>query len=225
MSEIDRLHSWNVNYKEAVKIQKDLRKKIALKPYIGNPSIISGADVSYKKENNMLTAVIVLFEYPGFEIIETSFYRDKSSFPYIPGLLSFREIPPLINAYKKLANKPDIIILDAHGIAHPRAFGLASHFGVIIGISTIGCAKKKLCGNYEMPDKNKGSISPLIYKGDIVGSVLRTRKNCNPVFVSPGNLMDIESAGRIVLNCATKYRIPEPTRIAHILSKKSEVSV
>ncbi|MBU1627451.1 deoxyribonuclease V [bacterium] len=220
---IENLHSWNISYKEAVKVQEELSSKIKLIPYEGLPKIIGGADVSYSKNEEELLAVIVLLSYPGFEIVESTSYISKVFFPYIPGLLSFRELPPLIKAYEKLDNIPDILILDGQGIAHPRYFGLASHAGAYLNIPTIGCAKKKLCGDYKIPKDKPGETSPLIYKERIVGSVIRTRKNCKPIFVSPGYMMDIQSSIRIIKLCLTKYRIPEPTRIAHLLTKNSRI--
>ncbi len=142
----------------------------------------------------------------------------------MPGFLSFREGPAIIVTIQKLKTKPDLILFDGQGIAHPKGIGIASHIGVMLNIPTIGCAKSKLVGKFEKPDKDKGSRTYLYYKGERVGAVLRTRKNVKPVFVSPGHMIDIKSAIEIVMNCATEYRIPEPLRRADQLSKRLKAS-
>jgi deoxyribonuclease V len=221
MKKIKDLHPWDISFKDAVRIQEELSVKVKLEPYNRILKLIGGADVSYCKKEDKFIAVIVLLEYPGFEIVENSIYEGKTTFPYIPGLLSFRELTPLIKAYEKLENTPNILILDGQGIAHPRFFGLASHAGLSLNIPTIGCAKKRLCGIYKLPGENKGDHSPLFYKDRAVGNVLRSRQNCKPIFISPGHLIDIESSLRIIKSCITKYRIPEPTRIAHLHTQNS----
>jgi deoxyribonuclease V len=156
------------------------------------------------------------------EVIETRTAVTRLIFPYIPGLLSFREIPSLAACLGKVESKVDVVICDGHGIAHPRGFGLASHLGVLLRAPTVGCAKSLLVGGYEQPGRNRGSYTPLLYEGKRVGSVLRTRDGVKPVFVSPGHLSDQLGSRRLVLACATRYRLPEPTRHADRLAGEAK---
>jgi deoxyribonuclease V len=219
LSKVKRLHRWDVTYEEAIELQNKLKNLLVNQPYIGTPIFIGGADVSYRLKENRFLATIVVLKYPELEIIDKAFFYGETKFPYIPGLLSFRELPPIIQTYEKLNILPDILVLDGQGIAHPRLFGLAAHVGVFLSIPTIGCAKKKLCGAFVMPDDKAGSSTDLVFNNLKVGKVVRTKLRCKPVFVSPGHLMDLESSQRIVLSCCKRYRLPEPTRIAHLLSK------
>ena len=210
-------HSWNLPYKEAVCLQKKLASKVKQVPIKRKIKKICGLDISCSKKSDMLYATTVILDSKNLTILETSSNKGKATFPYIPGLLSFREIPLLRQCLLKLKNQPDIIIADGQGIAHPRKFGLASHIGILYNIPSIGCAKSVLVGEYKQLKSKKGSTSPLIYKGETIGTALRTKNNVKPVFVSVGNLITIQNAVRITLDCCTKYRIPEPTRQAHIL--------
>jgi deoxyribonuclease V len=169
--------------------------------------------------DNRIIAFACLYKYPELYPLEDSIFFGESSFPYIPGMLSFREGPAIISAIKKLSQIPDLIIFDGHGIAHPKGFGIASHIGVILDIATIGCAKSCLVGEYVDPGLRKGQWQYLYYKGKEVGVVLRTRDFVKPIFVSPGHKIDIKSSIDIVLNCVLRYRIPEPLRRADRLSK------
>lgn len=209
------LHSWDISPKEAIGIQKKIRARIiARKLPLGDIRLIAGVDVSFK--NDLSRASIVVFTFPDLKKLETITHTMKAGFPYIPGLLSFREGPVILECVKKLTMEPDVFIFDAQGLAHPRKAGLACHMGVILNKPSIGSAKSRLYGSYQMPGKKKGDHSPLM-DGDNkpVGAVLRTRDNTKPVFVSPGHLADIKSSVRIVLMCSPKYRIPEPIRAAH----------
>lgn len=219
------LHSWNITYSEAVNIQQELSSCIIIQNYETNPILVAGADVSYSKGSDIFFSGIIVFEIPSMAIVEEATAQGKVDFPYIPGLLSFRESPILLKAFDKLKNIPDVVIIDGQGIAHPRGLGIASHIGLILDIPTIGCAKSVLVGKYEMPDIEAGKYTPLVFKGKNVGVALRTKRNVSPVFISPGHKMDIPSAVDIVLNTCRGYRLPEPTRQAHLLVNRVRLSV
>lgn len=208
---------WDVGYRAAVEIQNRLRNRVKIAPFYLKAYSIAGADIAYDTRSDRIFAGVIVLDYPSLAVIEKRSISEKASFPYIPGLLSFREIPPLLKVLEMLKTRPDVIICDGQGIAHPRRFGLASHLGVLLGIPTIGCAKSLLIGEFTEPADRKGAFSVLTDKGEVIGSVLRTRKGVKPVFVSPGHLVDFVSARRVVLETCTKYRIPELTRQAHIL--------
>lgn len=213
--ELRHFHRWNVSYTQAVSIQIRLGKQIKLTPFEKKSYTVAGADISYDKGSDRVFAGIIVLDYPSLAIIEKKSISEKARFPYIPGLLSFREIPPVLKVLEMLKTRPDVIICDGQGIAHPRRLGLASHLGVLLGIPTIGCAKSLLIGEFKAPADRKGAASDLTDKGEVIGSALRTRRGVKPVFVSPGHLTDFESARRLALATCTKYRIPEPTRQAH----------
>ena len=217
-----KLHPWNVSYKEAVEIQKRLKKQIILKNSFKNLNgkLIAGADVSYDKEIDRFYAGVVVLELQTMQKIEEVTASGKVSFPYIPGLLSFRESPILLRAFSKVKKTPDFIILDAQGIAHPRGIGLASHIGLLLNKPSIGCAKTRLIGEYNNVGKEAGYYSQLTIKGKAVGVVLRTRKNVKPVFVSPGHKIDLAMSIDLVLKSCRGYKLPEPTRQAHNLVTK-----
>lgn len=214
----NQLHPWRVDYKKAVQIQDTLRGLLTFKKPAGKICTIAGADVSYDKHSDRFFAGVVVFTFGRrLEKIEESTAVGKAGFPYIPGLLSFREAPILLNAFKKLKNNPDVILFDGQGIAHPRYFGLASHMGLILDRPSIGCAKSRLVGEYDCVKNVAGKYSKLLYKNKVVGVVLRTKVNTNPIFVSPGHKADLRFAIRIALKTCRGYRIPEPIRQAHLL--------
>ncbi len=214
------------SYKEAVQIQQRLREKVVLKPPLGFfPHLVAGTDVSYSREDKMFYAVVVVLELKSLSLIEKQVVIGRTEFPYIPGLLSFREAPFLIKAIAKLKHRPEVILVDGQGIAHPRRIGLASHLGVLLQIPTIGCAKSRLVGTYgHLPDR-AGFYSILKDKGEEVGIVLRTRRGVKPIFVSPGHLMDIKTAYQLVIRCLKGYRLPEPIRMAHIVANQTRLAV
>ncbi len=216
-----KLHTWNVDYKKAVEIQERLKKSIILKGSTKNCKLIAGADVSYTKGSEIFYASVVVFNLQTMERVEEVTASGKVDFPYIPGLLSFRESPILLKAFAKIKSEPDVIILDAQGIAHPRGIGLASHIGLLLDKSSIGCAKTRLIGEYNEVGGEAGCHSQLTVKGKIVGAVLRTRKNVKPVFVSPGHKIDLNTSIDLVLKTCRGYRLPEPVRQAHKLVKKT----
>ena len=200
---------------DAVQIQKQLRDRVIRKGSV-RPRVVAGADVSYK--GDVARAVFVVMR--DLELVEKVVVDDRIPFPYIPGLLSFREIPPLIRAWKQVRTRPDVIIVDGQGIAHPRRLGIASHLGLVLDVPTIGCAKSRLCGKYEEPADRRGSWSPLVHKEERIGAALRTRDGCNVVYVSTGHRVGLKSAISVVLACAPRYRLPEPQRLADHLTRQ-----
>ncbi len=195
--------------KEAAALQRQLRGLVVPRGRV-RTRLVAGVDVGYK--GGVARAAIVVLRR--LEPVEEVVIEEPLSFPYVPGLFSFREIPPLLTAWKRLKTRPDVVIVDGQGIAHPRRFGLASHFGVLIGIPTIGCAKSRLFGEHEVPARPRGSWSPLRHKEETIGAVLRTQDGGNPVFVSTGHLISLRRAISVVLACTTRYRLPEPQRRA-----------
>lgn len=208
------LHSWEVNPQEAIKIQKDLKSNISLKKSFSKIDKVAGADVSYYK-NKMIAGVIV-FEFPNLKAIEKQSFISPINSPYIPGLLTFREGPSILAAFKKIKSEPDIILFDGQGIAHPRRMGIATHLGLFLDKPTIGCAKSRLSGKYTSVGEEKGNYTLLKEGEEILGAVLRTRRRVKPVFISPGHKIDLPNSIEIVLKCIVKYRLPLPVREAHI---------
>jgi deoxyribonuclease V len=205
----------NLSPEEAIALQKQLRTKVQLTPLQKEVTTIGGADISFNKYSETVYAGIVVLSYPALQVIHKAAVITTVAFPYIPGLLAFREVPALAQAWNSLAVKPDVLVLDGHGIAHPRRMGIATHFVIIAGIPTIGCAKSLLTGKYSDLGVNAFDTAPLISKNEIIGTVLRTKQKINPVFVSPGNLITMEESVQLIKNCVVKYRIPTPTRLAH----------
>jgi len=209
-------HSWNVSLHEAKVLQSDLAKKIKLCQLPSKIERVAGFDVSYLKEEKLLIAGMVIIDYPSLNICDSFLITDQINFPYIPGYLSFREAPVVLKLIERHRHIADIFILDGHGIAHPRGLGIASHIGVLTNGPSIGCAKKRLIGDYTLPDIKRGSTAALTYKGKTIGNVLRTKHNVKPVFVSVGHLVTLNEATQFVLSCTSNYRLPEPTRLAHL---------
>jgi len=212
---IPPLHAWSVSVDEALNIQKSLRDQVKLSPYETSPTYIGGTDISFNRNEDTFYAGIVVLDFHKLSLVSYSLITDKAPFPYIPGLLSFREIPALLRAWRNLEVVPDLVMLDGHGLAHPRRLGLASHFGLWIDKPTLGCAKKLLTGLHESPGIESPAHTPIYEKNEHIGFALRSRTKVKPIFVSPGHLMDQDSALSICLRCITRYRIPEPTRLAH----------
>ena len=214
------LHKWDVSPAEAVEIQKNLRENIITENEFGEVRYIAGADISCNRSSPLGYAVVVVMRFPDLEIVEEKWVKGEITFPYIPGLLAFREAPILLKAFEKLTIEPALIIFDGQGIAHPRGMGIASHLGIILNKPTIGCAKSKLFGTYNEPGKNEGDFSYLYSPqgaDNVIGAVVRTKSNTKPVFVSIGHKIDLQTAIKFILECRRGYRIPEPTRLAHIL--------
>ena len=194
--------------------QEQLREQVDLRPLTHRPRTIGGADVSLNRGSKTIYAGIVVLDYETLEPIAYGGLRDLVEVPYIPGFLSFREVPALFKAWQLLEVKPDVIMLDGQGILHPRSLGVASHFGVVSGVPTLGCAKKPLVGEFAEPAA-VGEFTPVTYKNEKRGHCYRSRKNARPIFISPGTGMSIEDAFNITRHCLRGYRLPEPTRLAH----------
>jgi deoxyribonuclease V len=229
------LHSWNLSYSQARDCQKNLACKVQFIPLKKPPKLIAGIDCAFSKDGKKIIAAVVVLKLPDFVPVETTTALRKVTFPYIPGLLSFREAPVCIAAVEKLKNEPDLFIIDGQGIAHPRRLGLAAHLGLFFDKPTIGCAKSRLTGTFQDPPLEKGTYTLLKDKKrtkqntqyairdtkyETIGAVVRTRANVKPVFVSVGNKCLLKDAVKITLDCTTKYRLPEPTRLAHQLVSK-----
>ncbi len=213
-------HSWNLSPAQAIQLQKELRERVAVRPLKKKIRFIGGTDLSYNKGSDVFHTGIVLLDYDSMELLAYSTLSSRAPFPYIPGLLSFREIPSLMEAWEQLPFQPDALICDGHGIAHPRRLGIATHFGLLTDTPSIGCAKKKLTGKYEEPELKRGNSNPIRDGGETIGYALCTKNGVKPVFISPGHLMGMEQSREIALHCARKYKLPEPTRQAHILVNK-----
>ncbi len=211
------MHDWDLTPKEAIALQNRLRDRVRLRPLKRKIRTIAGADVSFNRFSDRIYAGIVVLSLPDLEIIESTAIRSRTRFPYIPGLLSFRELPALLEAWAKLKTIPDALILDGQGLAHPRRFGIACHAGIWLKIPTIGCAKSILVGKHAELPPEAGSQTPLVDRNEQIGIVLRTKKSVAPVYVSPGHLIDMPGAVDLVQRSLTRYRLPETTRQAHLL--------
>jgi deoxyribonuclease V len=212
---VKHLHNWNLTPKQAIELQKSLASEVQVRPFNKKLKTICGIDCAFTDDKKNIIACVVVLSAKSFEIIETSYIVQAVNFPYVPGLLSFREAPACLTAIEKLKVMPDCFIIDGQGIAHPRRLGIASHLGLFLDVPTIGCAKSRLIGEFAAPLPGKGSTSLLMDKDEIIGSVVRTRNNVKPVFISVGNKCRLSDAVRIVLDCCVKYRLPEPSRLAH----------
>lgn len=216
---IKPLHDWNLSPQQAIEIQKQLRYEVVAEDKFDAPvKTVAGLDLGYDVKNDTSRAVAVILSFPELELLETSEAHLPIQFPYVPGLLSFRETPVAIKALEKLTLTPDVILCDGQGLAHPRRFGIACHIGVIADVPTIGVAKSLLVGKYENLGEERGSIAPLVHRGEQVGVALRTKNKVQPLFVSVGHRVSLETSIEIVLQCAPKYRLPETTRLADKLA-------
>ena len=207
------LHSWDVTPEEAREIQNRLRRKVIGTDQFGTINTVAGVDIGLKKD--IALASVVVLSFPELQVVDSEVAACAVRFPYIPGLLSFREIPPLLTAFAQLQTEPDLVIVDGQGIAHPRRFGLASHLGLILDKPTIGCAKSRLWGRYEEPGLEQGAYTHLVDKGSVIGAAVRTRTNVRVVYVSVGHRISLDSARKLTLACCQGYRLPETTRHAH----------
>jgi deoxyribonuclease V len=210
------LHDWDISFKDAIKLQKVLAQRVQFSKVRKKPKLIAGTDCAFTADKKRIVGCVVVLSYPQMDIVEIRHAVRKVTFPYVPGLLSFREAPVCLDAVEKLKHLPDLFMIDGQGIAHPRRLGLAAHLGLFFNRPTIGCAKSRLTGTYEMPAAEKGSCSYLYDGQEVIGAVVRTRSKVKPVVVSVGNKCTLNDAISFILDCAARYRIPEPTRLAHI---------
>ena len=208
-------HSLPMPPSRATEIQRQLARRV-VRQWSGSPvRVVAGADCAYSRDDSLCAAAVVLWDLRIREEIQVVTALPEIPFPYIPGFFAFREAPAVLQALEGLETLPQILICDGHGIAHPRRFGLASHVGVLADIPTIGCAKRRLCGSFVEPEVDQGSGAPLMDRGEIVGTALRTRTAVKPVFVSIGHRIDLSTAEQTIMSCTTRYRLPEPLRLAH----------
>jgi deoxyribonuclease V len=209
------LHPWDLPPKEGVALQRRLAVLVVLQPLPKSIVLVAGADVGYRRQGDTVVAAVAVHAFPGLELVELVHGEGPVSFPYVPGLLSFREIPPLLSAFKRLRHRPDVVLCDGQGLAHPRRLGLAAHLGLWLDLPTVGCAKSRLVGQYAQVGLRRGQYRSLMDHGERVGVVLRTRTGVKPIYVSPGHLADVEGSRRLALRCCRGFRIPEPIRTAH----------
>lgn len=216
---ISQRHAWSLTVDEARKIQENLRHEVITEDKLKEPvQYVAGVDMGFEADGTISRAAVAVLSFPDLQLQETSLARRPTTFPYIPGFLSFREIPAVLDALEKIKTIPDLILCDGQGIAHPRRFGIACHLGVIVDIPTIGVAKSLLVGKHEDLPETRGSCQPLIDKGETIGVVLRTRTKVKPLYISSGHRISLPTAIDYVLRCTTKYRLPETTRIADKLA-------
>jgi deoxyribonuclease V len=210
-------HSWQTDFKQAKIIQEELAKNVKIRKLPLPIKKIAGFDVSYLKSQDLLIGGMVVMKLPSLEVIETRIRTSPITFPYVPGYLSFREAPVLLDLISAYRKKIDLFLFDGHGIAHPRGLGIAAHIGVLIDKPSLGCAKKKLVGLFIPPALRRGATSNLIYQGKTIAKVVRTKTGIKPVFVSVGHRTDLQQGVGVILSCCRKYRLPEPLRQAHLL--------
>ncbi len=210
------MHPWRVTPQQAIEIQKRLASQVSSVNHIdSDPKYIAGVDISGEDKDGFAIGAVVVLSYPEMRVVEVKRARRRPDFPYVPGLLSFRESPLALAAVEKLVLRPDLVLVDGQGLAHPRRFGIACHLGLLLDLPTIGCAKSILRGRCQALGREAGSYSELVYEGEVVGVAVRTRTDISPVYVSIGHKVDLASAIRWTLACCRGYRIPEPTRMAH----------
>ena len=211
-----KLPEWDKNIVQAKDIQRWLAKQVFRSGEIKSPKYIAGVDMAAGRANKEARAAVVLLSYPELQVVEVETMQARLEMPYIPGLLSFRELPLMLAACGKLSYKPDLIMVDGQGIAHPRRLGLASHLGVMLDIATIGCAKSRLCGSHAEPGDEVGEYTQLVENNEIIGAVLRTRSRVKALYISTGHRISLENAIYWVMQCCRGYRLPQPTRLAHM---------
>ena len=218
------MHAWNVTPEEAIAIQSELRPHIVTENRLGPVKTVAGVDVGFPDRHTARAAVVAL-SFPGLTPLDYAVAEVPVAFPYIPGLLAFREVPAVLAALEELQVTPDLFIFDAQGLAHPRRLGLASHAGLLLDWPSVGCAKSRLIGAYVEPGLERGDTSPLLDGHEQIGTVVRTRAGVKPVFVSIGHKTDLDTAVRFVLDCAPRYRLPETTRYAHRVAGGDEIDL
>lgn len=215
---IHELHTWDLTPKEAVALQRRLAPRVIREDRLGPVRRIAGVDVGFENDGRITRAAVAVLDFPELALLEHSVARMPTRFPYVPGLLSFREVPAVLEAVGKLPSLPDLLLCDGQGIAHPRRFGIACHLGVLLDVPSIGVGKTRLVGEHDELPQEQGSWVPLEDHGETVGAVLRTRDGVNPLYISVGHRVSLETAIRWVMACVTRYRLPETTRQAHRLA-------
>ncbi len=219
-------HLRKVTIPEARALQRHLRDLVVERDEIGEIRFVAGVDISGIRTSEPAAGAAILLSFPDLRLVERSIVEGTLEFPYVPGLLSFREAPLMLEALRGLETEPDIVIVEGHGRAHPRGLGIASHVGLILGRPTIGFAKSRLVGHYDEPASEAGSMSSLVHKGEVVGTVLRTKERVKPVFVSIGNMITLSTAVDIVARCTVPgHRLPEPIRLAHLAAGEARVKL
>ena len=213
------LHEWNIKQDEAIALQRELAKRVVRQDRLDEVRHLAGVDMAINEESDMARAAVVLLSYPALEIEERHVYEEPVRMPYIPGLLSFRELPCILGAFDLLKQQPQLVMVDGQGIAHPRRIGIASHLGLWLDLPAIGCAKSILTGHHGPLSEEAGSWVPLKADAEVIGAVLRTRAHVKPVIISLGHRISLETSLHYVLACCRGYRLPEPTRLADKLSK------
>lgn len=212
------MHAWDVSPKEAIEIQKSLAENVRMEDDFDEIRTVAGVDVGFEDDNTVTRAAVVVLDIETLEPVTSAVARLPTTFPYVPGLLSFREVPAVLEAMKQLLVRPDLLLCDGQGIAHPRRLGIAAHLGLLVDIPAVGVAKSRLTGTYGELPREKGATVPLMDKGEQIGVVLRTRTNVKPLYISPGYRISIKTARELVMKCVTRYRLPETTRRAHKLA-------
>jgi deoxyribonuclease V len=213
---VHALHEWTVSVAQAREIQLSLAKRVSTENIVVDPRLIAGIDISAPDAQGIARGAVVVLRYPELDVVEAKEAQSRIGFPYVPGLLSFREAPLILAACEKLVNVPDLVVVDGQGIAHPRRFGLASHVGLLLDLPTIGCAKSILCGAHQPVGEEAGSQAELLEKGELIGAALRTKARVKPIYVSVGHRIHLRSALEWVMKCCRGYRLPDPTRLAHL---------
>ncbi|MDX1656209.1 MAG: deoxyribonuclease V [Candidatus Competibacteraceae bacterium] len=211
-------HPWDLSPKEAIELQQRLRRQLVIEDRLGEVKTVAGVDVGFEDQGYTTRAAVAVLDYPALTLRSSRIARQPTRFPYVPGLLSFREIPAVLEALEDLEEPPDLLLVDGQGIAHPRRLGIAAHLGLITDIPAIGVGKTRLWGRHGSVPEEKGGWTPLIDRGEIIGAVLRTRTGVKPLYISPGHRVGLESAIRWVMACTTRYKLPETTRWAHRLA-------
>lgn len=214
--QVQQLHSWQVTSDQARAIQRELATLVSKRNEVSSPKLIAGVDISPPNAQGVATGAIVILVYPQLTMVEVAVAEQRIGFPYVPGLLSFRESPLILAACQKLTTTPDLVLVDGQGIAHPRRLGLASHLGLLLNSPTIGCAKSILCGRHEPVGTAPGNFAEVRDNGEVIGAALRTKLGTKPLYISIGHKVDLPSAISWVMKCCQGYRLPEPTRLAHL---------
>jgi deoxyribonuclease V len=215
------LSAWDLSPAEARALQERLSGQAELRDRLSPPALVAGIDVGFEDRGRITRAAVAVLGAADLELVESALARRPTAFPYVPGLLSFREIPAVLDALAALASTPDLLLADGQGLAYPRRFGLACHLGWLVDAPTIGVAKSRLLGEFTPPPDQRGAWAPLLDRGEMVGAAVRTRRGVKPVFVSPGHRVDVASAVRLTLACTDRYGLPEPSRAAHRLASNS----